>query len=54
VTNGDNEYDPAFLSVVVEQQGAEVVALDYYSRFQRPTGAWGARCVYGGGGGYPN
>lgn len=39
VTNGDNEYDPSFLSVLVEQQGAaEVVAFDYYSRFQRPTG----------------
>ena len=38
VTNGDNEYDPSFLSVLVEQEGAEVVAFDYYSRFQRPTG----------------
>jgi hypothetical protein len=38
VTNGDNDYDPKFLSVLVQQQAAEVVAFDYYSRYQRPTG----------------
>jgi hypothetical protein len=38
VSNGDNDYDPSFLSVLAEQHGAEVVAFDYYSRFQRPTG----------------
>lgn len=37
VSNGDNDYDPSFLSVLAEQHGAEVVAFDYYSRFQRPT-----------------
>lgn len=38
MSNGDNDYDPSFLSVLAEQQGAEVVVFDYYSRFQRPTG----------------
>ncbi|KAF6263567.1 hypothetical protein COO60DRAFT_1282230 [Scenedesmus sp. NREL 46B-D3] len=38
VTNGDNDYDPKFLSVLVQQHDAEVVAFDYYSRYQRPTG----------------
>jgi hypothetical protein len=38
VTNGDNDYDPSFLSVLVQQQGAEVVAFDFYSRFHRPSG----------------
>jgi hypothetical protein len=41
VTNGDNDYDPSFLSVLVEQQGAEVVAFDFYSRFHRPSGTHG-------------
>eukprot|EP00882_Tetradesmus_deserticola_P018564 GHRQ01019939.1.p1 GENE.GHRQ01019939.1~~GHRQ01019939.1.p1 ORF type:complete len:144 (+),score=32.35 GHRQ01019939.1:1188-1619(+) len=44
VTNGDNDYDPKFLSVLVQQQDAEVVAFDYYSRYQRPTGACAKRC----------
>jgi hypothetical protein len=38
VTNGDNDYDPKFLSVLVQQRDAEAVAFDYYSRYQRPTG----------------
>jgi hypothetical protein len=38
-SNGDNDYDPDFLATVVKQgQQADVVAFDYYSRFQRPTG----------------
>lgn len=40
VTNGDNDYDPKFMTAVVQQPaGTEVVAFDYYSRFQRSTGA---------------
>ena len=41
VTNGDNLYDPRFVAEVekAEAGGADVVAFDYYSRFQRPTGA---------------
>jgi endonuclease/exonuclease/phosphatase (EEP) superfamily protein YafD len=38
-SNGDNDYDPEFLATAVKQgQQADVVAFDYYSRFQRPTG----------------
>ena len=41
VTNGDNEYDPNFLKDVIQHQDVDVLAYDYYSRFQRPTGkAW--------------
>jgi hypothetical protein len=45
VTNGDNDYDPKFLSVLVQQHDAEVVAFDYYSRYQRPTGDWWLCCM---------
>eukprot|EP00878_Enallax_costatus_P036477 GHUV01040967.1.p1 GENE.GHUV01040967.1~~GHUV01040967.1.p1 ORF type:complete len:318 (+),score=72.11 GHUV01040967.1:2345-3298(+) len=38
VTNGDNDYDPQFMTVLAQQQDAEAVAFDYYSRYQRPTG----------------
>lgn len=38
VTNGDNDYDPHFMSVLAQQREAEAVAFDYYSRYQRPTG----------------
>eukprot|EP00775_Hariotina_reticulata_P012502 gene12502-12637_t len=39
VTNGDNDYDPQFMTAIVQQPvGTEVVAFDYYSRFQRSTG----------------
>ncbi|KAI8462605.1 MAG: hypothetical protein J3K34DRAFT_475968 [Monoraphidium minutum] len=41
VTNGDNDYDPGFLARVFKEaaaEGADAVAFDYYSRFQRPTG----------------
>jgi hypothetical protein len=44
VTNGDNAYDPGFLRRLVaegEGAGADTVAFDYYSRFQRPTGEAG-------------
>lgn len=39
VTNGDNDYDPGFMSELVAHEEAEAVAFDYYSRFQRSTGA---------------
>ena len=52
VTNGDNAYAPAFMAALVDAGGPPgpgapgAVAFDYYSRFQRPTGAraraWGA------------
>jgi hypothetical protein len=45
VTNGDNDYDPKFLSVLVQQHDAEVVAFDYYSRYQRPTGKQWLCCM---------
>jgi len=42
VTNGDNDYDPSFMARVIEEGvGADAVAFDYYSRFQRPTGGSG-------------
>lgn len=51
VTNGDNAYDPAFLRRLVaegEGAGADAVAFDYYSRFQRPTGEiWGLVVCFG-------
>lgn len=42
ITNGDNDYDPQFMSELAQQQDAEAVAFDYYSRYQRPTGDYGA------------
>ena len=64
VTNGDNEYDTDFmprLNTVPLAVG--LVAFDFFSRFQRPTGVcvlggpapaanrWEAvACVWGGGG----
>uniref|UniRef100_A0A383WPA8 Uncharacterized protein n=1 Tax=Tetradesmus obliquus TaxID=3088 RepID=A0A383WPA8_TETOB len=47
VTNGDNDYDPQFLSVLARHGEAEVVAFDYYSRYQRPTGTPCARFAAG-------
>lgn len=38
VTNGDNDYDPGFLEELVKHEAADMVAFDYYSRFQNPTG----------------
>jgi hypothetical protein len=38
VTNGDNEYDQDMMATLASHGDAEVVAFDYYSRFQRPTG----------------
>ncbi len=39
VTNGDNTYDPAFLEeVLAAPPDSDVVAVDFYSRYQRPTG----------------
>lgn len=45
-TNGDNLYDRHFVETLLAvPQGYDAVAFDYYSRYQRPTGAaWtGAR-----------
>ncbi|MEW5310668.1 MAG: hypothetical protein WDW38_002444 [Sanguina aurantia] len=40
VTNGDNNYDASFLSELVSSpKDADAVAFDFYSRYQRPTGA---------------
>ncbi|GMH32793.1 hypothetical protein BSKO_00627 [Bryopsis sp. KO-2023] len=38
-TNGDNEYGVGFMGEIVlaDSLGAELVAFDYYSRYQRPT-----------------
>lgn len=43
VTNGDNLYDPSFVKEVerVAAGGADIVAVDFYSRYQRPTGGLG-------------
>ncbi len=43
VTNGDNLYDPAFLEVLTQPESdrVDIVAFDYYSRYQRPTGGRG-------------
>lgn len=39
VTNGDNTYDPTFLEeVLAAPPDSDVVAVDFYSRYQRPTG----------------
>jgi hypothetical protein len=39
VTNGDNLYDPQFLEHLSmgAARGADLVAFDFYSRYQRPT-----------------
>lgn len=40
VTNGDNTYDPTFLEeVLAAPPDSDVVAVDFYSRYQRPTAA---------------
>ena len=40
VANGDSLYDSRFVAEVQQAAagGADIVAFDYYSRFQRPTG----------------
>lgn len=39
VTNGDNVYDSAFVEELLKAPvDADVVAVDFYSRYQRPTG----------------
>ena len=39
-TNGDNDYASTLLSTLLEApQDSDIVALDYYSRYQRPTAA---------------
>ncbi|PNH00307.1 hypothetical protein TSOC_013878 [Tetrabaena socialis] len=38
ITNGDNEYDTAFVETIfAAPPGIDVVAVDFYSRYQRPT-----------------
>lgn len=43
ITNGDNEYDmPAFFGTLrAVPPGTDMVAFDYYSRYQRITGEGG-------------
>ena len=38
LTNGDNEYASSFFSRVGEVKEADIVAVDFYSRYQRITG----------------
>jgi len=39
VTNGDNLYDDKFVEAILDTpENVDVVALDFYSRYQRPTG----------------
>ncbi len=45
VTNGDNAYDPAFWhEVAAGPPHAHVLAFDFYSRYQRFTGAVAPAC----------
>ena len=39
MTNGDNEYASSFFSRIGEDTEADIVAVDFYSRYQRMTGA---------------
>lgn len=39
MTNGDNEYASSFFSRIGEVKEADIVAVDFYSRYQRMTGA---------------
>lgn len=39
LTNGDNEYASSFFSRIGEVKEADIVAVDFYSRYQRMTGA---------------
>ena len=39
LTNGDNEYASSFFSRIGEVNEADIVAVDFYSRYQRMTGA---------------
>lgn len=38
VTNGDNEYASTAFEQIIQARGADVVAFDFYSRYQRVTG----------------
>ena len=38
-TNGDNEYADTFFEEIQSSQGSDVVAFDFYSRYQRSTAA---------------
>lgn len=38
-TNGDNEYADTFLEHIHSSHGSDVVAFDFYSRYQRSTAA---------------
>ena len=37
MTNGDNEYSSTFFDELDKHQDADIIAMDYYSRYQRPT-----------------
>ncbi|KAK9811560.1 hypothetical protein WJX72_005917 [[Myrmecia] bisecta] len=51
ITNGDNEYADTFFDELASARDADVVAFDYYSRYQRSTGVPCER--FGGGPGTP-
>jgi hypothetical protein len=38
VTNGDNEYASTAFSEIIAAGHADIVAMDFYSRYQRSTG----------------
>lgn len=38
ITNGDNEYSSTLFEELEQHGDADLVAMDYYSRYQRPTG----------------
>lgn len=37
MTNGDNEYSSTFFDELGKHTAADLIAMDYYSRYQRPT-----------------
>ena len=41
VTNGDNEYATTLFSHLEQSRDADIVAFDFYSRYQRTTGERG-------------
>ena len=41
VTNGDNEYATTLFSHLEQARDADIVAFDFYSRYQRVTGECG-------------
>lgn len=45
-TNGDNEYDPGFIPAIeAAPADVDIIAFDFYSRYQRVTGTWEAPSI---------